>query len=735
MPRFLTLRAEATALILEHTPGGLPVVLHWGADLGALSDADLDALSTAISRQTAPGTLDAAWQLTILPQESDGWAGRPGVLVTRDGAPIFPRWTVTEFATDETAGRRPAARISAGDAAAGLALTSSFTIESGGVITVRHVVQNTGAGLLVVDWLEATLPAPKAVDTITDFAGRWAREKTPHTGPVPRGSHVQQTRRGRGGHDAPMLLIASIDAPADRHGNLWAVHLGWSADVSYRTDRMPDSVTLLGVGELLRPGEIRLAPGERYETPLAHFAWSGSGLDGLTARYHRFLRARPGHPLSPRPLVLNTWEAVYFDHNPVFLLELAKLSARVGIERFVLDDGWFMARRDDTKGLGDWLVDPAVWPDGLEPLASRVHELGMQFGLWFEPEMVNLDSDIARTHTDWLLHNPAHVPAPPHLSWRTQYVLNLANPDAYAHVFGQISALVESLGIDFIKWDHNRDLVEAVHDARYGVHVQTLAVYRVIGELKERFPGLEIESCSSGGARSDLGILAVTDRVWASDSNDPVERQDIQRWTQLLLPPELVGGHVGPTTAHSSGRTTDLSYRLATSLMGSAGFEWNIAECAPDELETITRFASLYKELRHIIHTGTAVHADPRDRALRVTRAVAADQSEAVFTIASVAMLEDSLPEHVHLHGLEPGRRYRVRVRDEVGPAKFGWQVPGWLSAGDVTLPGLVLGTVGLQIPALWPAQALVLHLTAMEEGRAGGGPVVPRSTSVGNSA
>jgi len=707
------LRAHGTALVLEHTRDGLPVVLHWGADLGALTDADLDALSTAVSTQSPPGTSDGAWQLCLLPQESDGWAGRPGILVTRDGSPVFPRWTVIQFAATQSGSLRVTAR----DDVAGLAVTSSITMQFGGVITVRHAVENTGSGLLAVDWLEATLPAPKAVDTVTDFAGRWTREKAPHTGPVPRGSHTRQTRRGRGGHDAPVLLIASVDAPADRRGDLWSVHLGWSGDVTYRTDRMPDSVTLLGAGELLRPGEITLAPGQRYQTPVAYFAWSGDGLDGLAARHHQCLRARPKHPATPRPLVLNTWEAVYFDHNPAFLIELAELSAGIGIERFVLDDGWFMARRDDTRGLGDWLVDPAVWPDGLDPLAERVHELGMEFGLWFEPEMVNLDSDLARCHPDWLLHNPGHVPTPAHLSWRRQYVLDLANPDAYSHVRGQIAALVEDLGIDFIKWDHNRDLVEAVHNGRYGVHVQTLAVYRLIAELKQRFPGLEIESCSSGGARSDLGILAVTDRVWASDSNDPVERQDIQRWTQLLLPPELVGAHVGPSTSHSSGRTTDLSYRLATSLMGSAGFEWNITECTPDELVTIARFASLYKELRHIIHGGTAVHADPRDPGLRITGAVAQDRSEAVFTIASVATLEDSRPEHVRLHGLDPDRRYRVRVRDEIGNAKFGSQVPGWVSAGEVTLPGSVLAVVGLQIPPLWPAQALVLHLSTAEAG------------------
>jgi len=234
-----------------------------------------------------------------------------------------------------------------------------------------------------------------------------------------------------------------------------------------------------------------------------------------------------------------------------------------------------------------------------------------------------------------------------------------------------------------------------VHVGRPGTHAQTVAVYRLIHELKSKHPGLEIESCSSRGARSDLGILAVTDRVWASDSNYPVERQDIQRWTQLLLPPELVGGHVGPTTAHSSGCTTDLSYRLATSLMGSAGFEWNIAECTEAEIQTITRWAKLYKQVRGVIHTGVAVHADPRNPALRVTGAVAQDGSEAVYTIASVATLEDSLPERIRLTGLDPDRCYIVHLGDEIGASKHGFARPGWLSSGQITLPGSVLTKVG----------------------------------------
>jgi alpha-galactosidase len=455
-----------------------------------------------------------------------------------------------------------------------------------------------------------------------------------------------------------------------------------------------------------------LQPGDRFDAPAVLFAHSDAGLDGIASAFHTFLRARERHPSSPRPFVLNTWEAVYFEHDPATVTALAERAASVGVERFVLDDGWFAGRRDDTTSLGDWVVDRTVWPDGLAPLAARVHELGMQFGLWFEPEMVSLDSELARAHPDWLLHDPRHLAHDPLLSWRSQFVLDLAHPGAYAHVRDQMSALVRDLGIDFIKWDHNRDLVESVHAGRPGVHAQTLAVYRLIDELKAAHPGLEIESCSSGGARTDLGIMAHADRVWASDSNDPVERQDIQRWTALLLPPEVVGAHVGPAESHSSGRTTPLSYRMATSLMGSAGLEWDILACTPEELAAISRFAALYKELRPIVHTGRVVHPELRDPAWRVTGSVAEDA--AVFTVATVAALEDARPERLRLSGLSPSRTYRVRVRTEIGDASCGWVIPEWYTRGDIVLPGSVLRETGIQLPALWPVQAFVLHVEAV---------------------
>ncbi|MCK9795829.1 alpha-galactosidase [Isoptericola sp. 4D.3] len=707
--RTAVLHRDGTALVLHLPAHGLPGVVHWGADLGPLDDTDVAALLQATSRQTPPATLDAAWRLPLVPQDSDGWAGRPGLLVTRAGRPVHPRWDAVVDRPDEAT-----AVVTATDRAAGLALRTRLEIGAGGLVLLDHELTNDGTGDLDVAWLEATLPVPKSADHLTTFGGRWTREKSPLTTEMPRGSTVRESRRGRGGHDAPWVTLASEGAPRAGSGQVWATHLGWSADVRHRVDRVTEHPTLLGAGELLRPGELRLPAGQAYQAPTAYFAWSDGGLDGIAARFHTWLRARPQHPRTPRPLVLNTWEAVYFDHDPERLFALARRAAEVGVERFVLDDGWFPARRDDTKGLGDWVVDHDVWPDGLEPLADLVHGLGMQFGLWFEPEMVNLDSDVAREHPEWILANPASVPSPEGLSFRTQYLLDLANPDAWEHVRGQMSALVADLGIDFIKWDHNRDLVEPVHDGAPGTHAQTLAAYRLVERLKADHPGLEIESCSSGGARTDLGILARTDRVWASDSNDPVERQDIQRWTELVLPPELIGAHVGPSPAHSSGRSTDLSYRIATSLQGSAGFEWDILGCTAEETDRITAFAALYKELRGLLHSGVVRHPDTTDPALRVRTVVAQDRSEAVVTVSTVASLEEALAERVRVEGLDPQRRYTVRLRDETGPSRWGWVTPGWLGDGPVSLPGRVLADVGLQLPTLWPVQALVLHLTAL---------------------
>ncbi len=460
----------------------------------------------------------------------------------------------------------------------------------------------------------------------------------------------------------------------------------------------------------MAPGEIELQPGETYTTPDVFAAYSDAGLDGISARFHRYLRSRPSHPASPRPAVLNTWEAVYFDHDLDRLTELADLAAAVGIERFVLDDGWFGGRRDDTSSLGDWQVSTAVWPNGLGPLVTHVTALGMQFGLWVEPEMVNPDSDIYRAHPDWVLGPAGELPPPA----RQQQVLDLANPAVARYLFDALDALIKEYRIGYLKWDHNRDLVSATHDGRAGVHAQTLAVYRLIDALKTANPGLEIESCASGGARVDLGILARTDRVWASDSNDALERQHIQRWTGLLLPPELVGAHIGPPRAHTTGRTQSLAFRAATAMFGHLGVEWDIAAATSAEREALAAVIAAYRRLRPLLHTGTVVHADHPDPAATVSGIVAADRTTALFSYVQLTSSATERPRPIRPVGLDPEKHYRVVVLEPAGPAgRIDRVLPAWITDGGVTLSGRALEQVGVAVPVLQPEQALLIELTA----------------------
>lgn len=304
------------------------------------------------------------------------------------------------------------------------------------------------------------------------------------------------------------------------------------------------------------------------------------------------------------------------------------------------------------------------------------------------------------------------------LSYRAQYVLDLVNPDAYRHVYGQMAELVGRLGVDYIKWDHNREVTEPMHGGRFGLHEQTEACYRLFDDLKAQFPGLEIESCSSGGARTDAGILQHADRIWASDSNDPCDRVDIQRWTELIVPPEMIGAHVGPSPAHSTARATDLSYRAAISLEGCSGFEWNILECTDEELAVLKSFVALYKELRGLLHTGRVMHADFKDPSLRARGVVNAERTHAVWVVATVDNIRDWLAERLPVTGLDSDRTYRVRMRGEIGESHWGWVTPQWLTAaqsdGGFVVPGRLLANIGLQLPNLWPMQAIVLEFEAL---------------------
>jgi alpha-galactosidase len=710
------LRSAGTALVLDTTGPGLPRVLHWGADL---PDAAVRELPVVAAGPVSHSALDEPWSLTLVPGPAEGWLGTPGYAAHRAGGAAAPRWEVTALEA-----REDEVRVTAADD--GVLLEVGLRLDEHGVLWTSLAVENAGTEPAPLDLaaLRVLLPLPSRATEVLDLTGRWCRERSPQRRALADGTLVRASRRGRTGHDATLLLTAGTPGFGFRSGEVWATHVAWSGNHEHVVERLPEGAggphrAVLGGGELLDPGEVRLAPGERHRSPEVVFVHSSDGLDGLSARLHRAQRARtPDRARRPRPLVLNTWEAVYFDHRLERLVELADVAAEVGVERFVLDDGWFGGRRDDRRGLGDWWVSPQVWPQGLGPLVSHVKGLGMEFGLWFEPEMVNADSDLVREHPEWVLGPRAGHPR----EWRHQQVLDLANPEAAEHVEKHLGRLVDELGVDFVKWDHNRDLHEAVrsdaggHD-RPAAHAQTVALYALLDRLRAAHPGLEIETCASGGGRVDLGVLARTDRVWTSDCNDALERAQIQRWTSLLVPAEVIGTHVGPATAHTTHRTLDLSFRMLVALQGHAGLEWDITTCTPDEREALARWAGLYRELRPLLHHGDLVRADlPEESGLLVTGTVAADGAEAAYTVLCTHTGPAAVPGPVRLPGLDPARTYAVRVRREAGlPRTVQVAPPAWWEEaldGRLRLSGALLSQVGLPMPVLAPSQGLMLHLT-----------------------
>lgn len=729
-PGWAVLRRNGVMVVVDGRGPWLPTLAHWGADHDGLDDGVMSALPWAYRAGDKPGS-DAVAPFTVSPTRAQGWPGWPGLSGHRHGLAGQPLFRLEEFRHEEfrheQAGHEEAGHEEAGapgggdfvyyrgaDPAAALVLEGELVLTPDGVLKHRQVLTSTAGAdqpPYAVDDLLTLLPVPEDVVEVLDFGGRWADEAQAQRHELMQGTWLREQRRGRTGPDTPLLLCVGSRGFGYRDGNVWGVHLGWSGDQRYLAQRLNTGRVLIGAGEILAGGEVVLGPGESVRTPWAYAVYSAGGLDGATARLHAMLRRRPQHPRRSRPVILNTWEAVLFDQSYERLAELATVAAEVGVERFVVDDGWFGSRRDDTSGLGDWYVSGDVWPQGLGPLAELVRSLGMEFGLWFEPEMVNLRSDLAVAHPGWVLGTAGRMPP----AQRSQQVLDLAHPDAFAWVLDRLSALVLELHIDFIKWDHNRDLADPVHRSgpRQGlpaVRDQTLATYAMMDELRRRHPWLEIESCSSGGARVDLGVLERTDRVWASDCIDPIERARIVQGFATLLPLELIGAHVASARSSSTGRQHDLSLRLAVALFGHQGIEWDITTATRRERRALAAWVSLAKSLRPVLHGGELVRMDRwRHDGTSLFGVVAQDRSEAVFAFLRSTTSPYVSSPPVRLGGLAPDGRYDLKSLPLGTDDEGGGH--GRAQPWALTLPGSVLMDVGFAAPALPPDRAVLYYL------------------------
>ena len=659
----LHLTAGGVSVVLDATNGQLPAILHWGGQLPVLTAEEARTMVGACTPVTGSSTIGVPPRPGLMPGQDSGWLGRPGLRGSFDGIGWSPKFRVhtvdlngvpvTGFAS-AGAGR---VLVSATDDAQRLRLDLTLDLLPGGLMRSRAKLTNLHEKTYALDDVSLAFPIPAEATELLDFAGSHNFERVPQRGTLRTGTHLRENRKGRTGSDSAFILHAGTPGFGFGNGEVWAVHTAWSGNHHHFAERFFGD-QLLGGGELLLPGEVRLGPGDTYRSPWVYASY-GTGLDAVASRFHAHVRSRTSPVSADRPVTLNVWEAVYFDHDEQKLMDLAERAAAAGVERYVLDDGWFGSRRDDTSGLGDWVVSPDVWPAGLHPLVDRVHDLGMQFGLWFEPEMVNPDSDVARAHPEWIMAARSDWP----VESRSQQVLNLGIPEAYEHVKKQILALLAEYKLDYIKWDHNRDLIEAgnqLEGGRPGVHRQTLAFYALLEEIRSEHPGLEIESCSSGGARVDLGVLEHTDRVWVSDNIDPHDRQTMLRWTTQLLPPEYLGSHIASGRSHTTGRQHDLSFRAGTAVFGYLGVEWDLATATEKELDSLRRWISFYKQERGLLLSGDVIRMDGPDAQVLVHGVVSPDRSEAIFAQAALDSLYPDPTGRLRLRGLDPEVRYHV---------------------------------------------------------------------------
>jgi len=446
--------------------------------------------------------------------------------------------------------------------------------------------------------------------------GAWARERAAQrVGPCQLTRSIASCRGASGHEHNPFAALLAPDA-TEFTGECLGVSLVYSGDFEIAADENAYDATRLVAGLNPRTLEWRLAPGEALQVPEAVCVWTHGGLNAMSQAYHDLYRTRlcrgPWRDRE-RPILINNWEATYFNFDQEKLLQIARAAADAGIELFVLDDGWFGRRDRDDSSLGDWTPDLRKLPAGLSGLCREINALGLMFGLWMEPEMVSPDSDLYRAHPDWCLHAEGRR----RTQARQQLILDMSRRDVQDYVIAAVTAVLRSADIRYIKWDMNRNFAEAgsalLRDGREGeiAHRYMLGVYRVLEEITAAFPQVLFESCSGGGGRFDPGMLYYMPQTWTSDDTDAVERLGIQYGTSYCYPPSAMGAHVSAVPNHQSGRITGVPMRAAVALAGNFGFELDLSAQTPEDMAEICRQIALVKRLRPTVFAGRFTRLAP----------------------------------------------------------------------------------------------------------------------------
>ena len=572
-----------------------------------------------------------------------------------------------------------------------------------GVIARWSRIENQGQSPFRIEQaMSAVWNLPQGTGySLSWLTGQWAAEWQLHTAPLATGAQLLESRRGSTSHQAnPWFAIGRSEQTTETAGPVWFGELGWSG--SWRMVVESTALHNVRVTAGYNPYDFNytLAPGQSLETPKFYAGYTAQGHGEASRILHRFQLAEilPGKPdPRPRPIIYNSWEATEFAVTEAGQIALADKAAKLGVERFVVDDGWFGARKDDHAGLGDWYVNQQKFPNGLKPLIDHVHALGMDFGLWVEPEMVNPDSDLYRKHPDWAMQFPNRQ----HTEQRNQLVLNLANPEVAAYVYQFLDQLLTDNNIAFLKWDYNRNWSEPGWqtapgtspstpntDAEKQIYVQYVNnLYDILQRLRAKHPNVEIESCSGGGGRVDLGILRYTDEVWPSDNTDALDRLDIQYGFTHAYTPEVMVAWVTDVPNYLDRRVIPLQFRFLVAMQGALGIGGNLNKWTPEEMGTAQRLTAFYKTVRTTVQHGKLYRLQsPLDSEVSQVEYVAQDGSQAVLLAYLHSQHYGLTYPTIRFQGLDPKATYRIRALDA---GKY---------AGEATVQGSVLMGSGVEL-------------------------------------
>jgi alpha-galactosidase len=735
------LQGASSSYVLRVLPTGHLAHVHWG---GRVEPCAIDWFPYAMDRAFSPnppGMRDASFSLDTLPQEAPACGNgdfRSPLLAVRapDGSHIldlrYRRHAIS-------AGKPPLAGLPAtyvesdteattlavtlADAVLGLEVELLYTVFAGSDAIARswRAVNRGAAPVQLTRALSASLDLPRSDWTMLQLSGAWARERMVVERPLVPGTAAIESRRGTSSHQHNPFIALLAPGTTEEHGEVLAMSLVYSGGFLALAEVEQAGSTRLQIG--INPFEFswELAPGAAFQAPEAVLVRSGEGLGGMSRTYHRLFRTRLVRGKwrdGDRPVLINNWEATYFNFDTEKLLALALAGKEVGCDLFVLDDGWFGKREGDRSGLGDWTrVNEVKLPGGLKRLAEGVNGIGLRFGLWFEPEMVSPDSDLYRAHPDWCFH----VPGRERTEGRSQLVLDFGRAEVREHIWAAMSSVLRSAPIGFVKWDMNRHLTEVwspeLPAQRQGeaAHRFVLGVYDLLERMHREFPDVLVEGCSGGGGRFDAGMLFYHPYIWTSDNSDAIDRLRIQHGTTMAYPLSSMDANVSAVPNHQVHRRTPLATRAEVAFTGAFGYQLDLLALPPAERAAMLRQTERWKEVRRIVHHGDLHRLiDPRGNRWAAWMCVAPDRAAAVVTCVRILAEANSPRLVLRLRGLDPARTYRVRGLDlHEAPGGAGATVYEE-RASEFDASGSALMEIGLRIDRGGDFASRTWQLTAL---------------------